>query len=116
MPMSLGSYSSGMGLGGMPARLDPNSLDLDRSLRDRLSRYAVERRDASGDWIRVGLFGSARDAADDIDVLVAMHGGLPGDYRISRVGLKTWISVLGWVTFVVMLAGTVTAWIVLAID
>lgn len=45
-----------------------------------------------------------------------MHGGLPGDYRISRVGLKTWISVLGWVTFVVMVAGTVTAWIVLAID
>lgn len=116
MPMSLSSYSSGMGLGGVPARLDPNSLDLDRSLRDRLSRYAVEHQDASGDWIRVGLFGSARDAADDIDVLVAMHGGLPGDYRISRVGLKTWISVLGWVTFVVMVAGTVTAWIVLAID
>jgi hypothetical protein len=105
-----------MGLGGMPGRLDPRFLDMDQSLRDRLSRYAVERRDPTGHWVRIGLFGSARDAADNIDVLVAMHGGELSEYRFTRVGLKTWIAVVGWVALALMVAATVTGLIVLWID
>lgn len=103
-----------MGLGGMPARLDPRSLDMDRSLRDRLSRFAVERRDPDGDWRRVGLFGTAGEAAENIDVLVAMHGGEPTDFRIARIGLKRWVAVAGWVTLTLMVVVTVAGWIVLA--
>lgn len=105
-----------MGLGGMPGRLDPKSLDMDQSLRDRLSRYAVERRDPTGRWVRVGLFGSARDAADNVDVLVAMHGGELSGYRFTRVGVRTWIAVVGWSALALMVAATVAGLIVLWID
>jgi hypothetical protein len=44
-----------------------------------------------------------------------MHGGAPSDYRITRVGLKRWIAVVGWLTLALMVVATVTAWITLAI-
>jgi hypothetical protein len=109
-------YAAVMGMGGMPARLDPESLDLDRSLRSRLSRYAVERREPDGSWARIGLFGTAREAADNIDVLAAMHGGAPGDYRVARVGVKRWIAVVGWITLAVVVVVVVAGWVLLAID
>jgi hypothetical protein len=104
-----------MGLGGVPARLDPSSLDMDRSLRDRVSRYAVERRDTAGNWTRIGLFGTGKDAAENVDLLVGMHGGPLSDYRITRVGLKTWIRVLGWVVLALLVGGAIAVWIAFAI-
>lgn len=94
--------------------IDPKALDLDRSLRDRLSRYAVERRVEGGGWTRIGLFGTALEAAGSIDFEVGMQRGDPGDYRLKRVGFKRWVAVLGWVALVLMVVATVVGWIALA--
>jgi len=93
--------------------IDPKALDLDRSLRDRLSRYAVERRAEDGGWTRIGLFGTAQEAAGTIDVDVAMQRGDPGDYRLKRVGFKRWVAMLGWATLALMVVATVAGWVAL---
>lgn len=94
--------------------MDPASLDLERSLRDRLSRFAVERRDPQDGWKRVGLFATGAEAARELDLVVAMHGGTLADYRIERIGLKRWVVATGWVAIALIVLATVVGWVALA--
>src|SRR5215211_518854 len=80
-----------MGVGsGAPARIPPESLNLDRSVPHGRRAYLLEERDRAGAWVERGRFGSQAEAGRALD-------GLPADaratVRIREVDPRRWLKI-----------------------
>jgi hypothetical protein len=83
-------------------RIDPWTLNVDRTLRRFRRICVVEERDEAGRWIERGRFGSYDEAAEALDRLGA---GSEQDFRIREVNPRRWLRlVAAAVAAVVLLA------------
>jgi hypothetical protein len=68
-------------------RIDPWTLNVDRTLRRSRRICVVEERDEAGRWIERGRFGSYDEAAEAMDRLGA---GSEQIFRIRELNLRRW--------------------------
>jgi len=82
-------------------RIDPWTLNLDRTLRPSRRMCVIEERDEAGRWIERGRFGSYDEAADALDRVSA---GLEQNFRIRELNPRRWLRLVAVVAAVVLLA------------
>lgn len=108
------AYATGMDPGFGEPRIDPRSLNLDRSLRPRRGEYDLERRGPSGVWRQVQRFGSYEEAATAVDRELAASRAAPASLRISWFDPRRRRKLIGLAVFAVFVLGIVAAWIAFA--
>jgi hypothetical protein len=96
------------GVGGPEPRIDPWTLNLDRTLRPSRRMYLVEERDEFGRWVERERFGSYDEAAEAFDHLSA---GSERSFRIRELNPRRWLMLTGIIVAGAVLA-VVIAWFV----
>jgi hypothetical protein len=95
------------GLGGPEPRIDPWTLNLDRTLRRSRGICLVEERDETGRWIERGRFGSYDEAAEALDRL---NAGSAQEFRIVQVNPRRSLRLVAAAVGVVVLLAAIAGW------
>jgi hypothetical protein len=85
-------------------RIDPWTLNVDRTLRPSRRMCVLEERDEAGRWIERGRFGSYDEAAEALDRLSA---GLEQNFRIRDLNPRRWPRLVAVVVAAVVLLATI---------
>jgi hypothetical protein len=94
------------GIGGPEPRLDPWTLNLDRTLRPSRRVYLVEERDDSGGWVEHGRFGAYAEATEAFDRLST---GSERSFRIRELNLRRWLTLLAAIVGGIVVVAVVSA-------
>jgi hypothetical protein len=94
------------GISGPEPRLDPWTLNLDRTLRPSRRVYLVEERDGSGAWVDRGRFGAYAEATAAFDRLST---GSERSFRIRKLSLRRWLTLLAAIAGGIVVLAVVSA-------